>query len=114
MNKEIFDGLSPDIQKALKDVGSSIADYYGQRMNNENETALKDMQAGINGKTIEVLELAKADRQKMVATGERYINDWVQNANKSGLEGERMLNRIKGLVAKYRKQRDEQGYPWAK
>lgn len=114
MNKEIFDGLPANVQKALTDVGNEIPNYYGQRMNAENELALKDMTAGINGKTIDVLNFNANDLNKVKKAGEHYIQDWVKNANKAGLDGERMLERMKSLVAKYEKQRDEEGYPWAK
>ncbi|WP_417783796.1 C4-dicarboxylate TRAP transporter substrate-binding protein [Terasakiella pusilla] len=114
MNKDTFDSLPENVQKALLEVGNEVPDYYGQRMNHENDTALKDMKEGINGKSIDVLSFDPEDLKKVKKAGEKYISDWVKNANEAGLEGERMLERVKSLVAKYEKQRDEEGYPWAK
>lgn len=113
MNKEIYDGLDPKIQNALMTTGDEIANHYGKIMTTANEAAIADMKAGINGKVMKVHELDAASRATLVEKGQKYIADWVANANKSGLEGERLLKRIQDLVVKYEKQRDEKGYPWA-
>ena len=112
-NKEAFERLSPEVQKAMRDVGSDIADYYGEVMSTANEKALAVMQEGIDGKKLEVLKLSDDLRSILVEKGESYVQGWVDNANKSGLKGEELLANMKALVAKYEKQRDEKGYPWA-
>ena len=112
-NKEAFDRLSPKLQQVLREVGADIADYYGERVSVANEESLVAMQAGIDGRKFQVHTLSDEQRSVLISKGESYIRDWVENANQSGLDGEALLMRIKALVAKYEKQRDEQGYPWA-
>jgi len=112
VNKESFDRLSAEEQKILRDVGSELADHYGQLLQTANDDALAAMQAGIDGRKLSVLTLDDDQRDVLVSKGEGYIADWVSDANDAGLDGDGLLSRLKSIVTKYEKQRDEQGYPW--
>jgi len=112
MNKEAFDRLSADSQQAILDVGSDVADYYGQVLETANESALEAMQAGIDGRKLSVITLDEEQREVLVSKGKSYIDDWVEAANQAGLDGEALLERMQAIVAKYQQQLDESGYPW--
>ena len=55
----------------------------------------------------------KAWRAKLVEGGEKYLAEWVETANRTGLPGEQLLEDYKALITKYTQERDENGYPWA-
>ena len=69
--------------------------------------------AAMKEQGVEVLELPEEERAKLVAGGEKYLAEWVETANRTGLPGEQLLEDYKALIAKYTKERDENGYPWA-
>ncbi len=112
MNKDSFDRLSPENQQILMDVGSDVADFYGESLQSANEEALAAMQAGIDGNSLSVITLDDAQRDVLVEKGKAYISDWVEGAKEAGFDGEAMLKRLEEIVAKYQKQQAENGYPW--
>ena len=62
---------------------------------------------------VEIIEMAQSERAKLLERGESYLSDWVQRANAQGLDGDGLLAEYRDLIARYTKERDENGYPWA-
>ncbi|MEM9796050.1 MAG: C4-dicarboxylate TRAP transporter substrate-binding protein [Pseudomonadota bacterium] len=108
MNKDVHDGLTPDQQAMLAEVGIGMADEFGRLITGANANAVAAMQeAGV-----EVIDLPEAERARLVEAGASYIDAWVESASATGLPGDALLARYRELIAKYEAERDEQGYPW--
>lgn len=110
MNKDVYDGLSPEIQTALAEAGVSMADKLGELITADNAAAVEKMRAA----GVEVIELDTAERDKLVERGATYVTEWIDQANAAGLDGQVMLDSYNALLAKYAEERDAQGYPWTR
>ena len=108
MNKEIFDSLAPDVRQILEESGMAMADTLGELISADNEKAIETMEA--NG--VEVVEMAAAERSKLVEKGASYIDEWVERADSVGLDGAALLDEYSGLIDQYTEERDGKGYPW--
>ncbi|WGH77290.1 C4-dicarboxylate TRAP transporter substrate-binding protein [Jannaschia ovalis] len=108
MNKDMHDSLDPAVQAALAEAGIAMADTLGELITADNAKAIETMrEAGV-----EIIELDAAERDKLVAQGTRYVAQWVERANQSGLNGETLLAEYETLLTQFADERDAQGYPW--
>jgi len=108
MNKFTYDSLSEEQQALVQQTGADMADEFGRLITAANDKAIADMrEAGV-----EIIELPAEERAKLVASGEKFLDAWVETANATGLDGAAMLEQYKALIAKYTERRDTQGYPW--
>ena len=108
MNADIHESLSADEQALLAEVGSDMADEFGRLITAANDAAIESMKE----QGVEVIELPEAERAKLVAAGEPFIDEWVDTASRVGLPGDDLLTEYRGLIADYTEERDTQGYPW--
>lgn len=109
-NKDSFDALDPATREALLDAGMGMADELGRLITADNERAIETMTAA----GVEIIELPEEDRQKLIATGAGYVDQWMERANGAGLDGAALLDDYKALIAQYTQERDTQGYPWTR
>ena len=108
MNKDTFDSLEPDQQETLLETGEDMADEFGRMITEANDAAVASMkEAGV-----EVIEFPAEERTQLVEAGQKFLDEWVQMADASGLPGEQLLDDYRSLIAKYTEQRDADGYPW--
>jgi len=110
MNKDAFDALSTEQQQLLLDTGSDMVDYFGEILTDANEKAVADMKA----QGIEVIDLPDAERALLLEKGEAHVDNWVETAAKTGLDGESLLADYRELLTKYASERDAKGYPWTR
>lgn len=108
MNKEIFESLEPDVRKILEESGKAMADTLGELITADNDKAIETLQST----GVEIVEMAAAERSKLVEKGKSYIDEWVGRADSIGLDGAALLDEYRGLIDKYTAERDEKGYPW--
>lgn len=108
MNKFSYDSLTPEQQELIQQTGADMADEFGRLITAANDKAIEDMKAA----GVEIVELPAEERAKLVASGEKFLDAWVETANASGLDGAAMLDEYKGLIAKWTEVRDSEGYPW--
>ncbi|MCV6587307.1 MAG: C4-dicarboxylate TRAP transporter substrate-binding protein [Marinibacterium sp.] len=108
MNLDTWESLSPEDQAAITEIGKQMTNHFGEAIQAETQAAFAQMEE--NG--IEILEITDAEREQLLASSEPYIAEWVERANKSGLDGEALLVTFRGLLDKYEQERIEQGYPW--
>ncbi len=102
--------LDAETQSALSEAGIAMADELGELITAANDAAVQTMQeAGI-----EVIDLPAEERDKLVQKGQQYVDEWVERANASGLDGVSLLEQYRALLEKYAGERDSQGYPWAR
>mgnify|MGYP000933754877 CR=1 FL=1 len=108
MNKDMHDSLTEEQQATLAEVGSDMADEFGRLITEANDAAIASMKE----QGVEVITLPEEDRAQLVEAGKKFLDEWVQTANATGLPGEQLLEEYKGLIAKYTEERDANGYPW--
>ncbi len=108
MNKDAFDALTGDEQALLLTTGSDMVDYFGQILTGANAKAVEDMKAA----GLEIIELPEAERARLIEKGQSYIDEWVETANSTGLDGAAVLEEYRALLVKYTDLKDAQGYPW--
>lgn len=110
MNKDAYDALDEAARKALAEAGVAMADKLGELITADNDAAVEKMRAA----GVEIISLETAERDKLVAGGEKYVQDWVARADAAGLDGTALLARYRELLAKYEAERVEKGYPWTR
>lgn len=110
MNKDAYDALGPVEQEALQAAGVAMADKLGELITADNEAAVATMKdAGV-----EIIELPAAERDKLVAAGAPYIDEWVERADAMGLDGAALLAQYRELIEKYTLEAETEGYPWTR
>jgi len=110
MNKEIYDSLDPGVQALLDESGKGMVDTLGELITADNDRAIETLKS--NG--VEIIELAAAERAKLVEKGKPYIDEWVERAKTTGFDGAALLEEYRGLIDQYTTERDEKGYPWTR
>ena len=112
MNKGSWEGLSADEQKLISDLGSEFVDYIAQLMIDGKSSNKQSMVDGIDGKKINVVNLADDERGKLLEGGKKYVDAWVSEATEQGYDGKAMLSSYQSLISKYAGEKKAKGYPW--
>ena len=108
MNAAAYEGLAPEHQELLMEVGAEMADEFGRLITDANEAAIEEMR----GQDVEIIELPEEERAKLVEAGAPYIEEWKETAAGIGLPAEELLTQYRALIDDYTAERDAQGYPW--
>ena len=72
-----------------------------------------ELQAGIDGKKVEVLQPTAAMKAMLEKEASKDETKWLAKAKKKNLDGPKILAEFKGLYDKYEAMAKENGYPWA-
>ncbi|WP_299196155.1 C4-dicarboxylate TRAP transporter substrate-binding protein [uncultured Amphritea sp.] len=110
INTNSYERLSATQKQVLDEVAADYVDYISKSaLEGEitGEKSLKD--AGLKFYT-----LSAEDTEKLSKVGEPYIVEWAKRATQSGLDGDAMVSRYRGLLDKYTQELNEKGYPWAR
>lgn len=109
LNLDRFKGLEESQQKVLLDLGSEFVDAYSKAIIAGNARAydLMEQQPGF-----EIVAFSKAEKAKLLQLGQKYVDAWIDEVNRSGLDGRALWNRYGELLAKYQEELTERGYPW--
>lgn len=108
MNLDAYEDLSDEQRATIDQTGMDMADEFGRLITQANDEAI----AAMKEQGVEIIELPEEERAKLVASGEKFLNDWVETATAGGLDGAATLAKYKELLAKYTAERDAKGYPW--
>ena len=114
INLDSWNDLSPKQQHALREAGSNMIDYFGQLQIEEMDQVVEGLRTGSIGRKVNVHEMAEEERDKLLQAGEKYAHNWVDAANKDGLNGAQIWSDYQDLMKKYEQERDTKGYPWAR
>lgn len=110
MNLDAYEGLSDEQRATIDQTGMDMADEFGRLITKANEDAIASMKE----QGVEIIELPEEERAKLVESGKKFIDQWVETATAGGLDGAAALEQYKELLAKYTAERDEKGYPWTR
>lgn len=111
-NKNSLAALSDSQRAVLREVSSEFADHYGAMLAKANTAAEKAFTDGIDGRKMDIIRIDASERAKLLEASEKYVTEWVEKANDSGMPGDEVLAEYQALIAKYKAERDEKGYPW--
>lgn len=114
MNKDSFEDLSPEHQEVLIKAGSMMTDHFAQLQIEDIDGTLAAMKSGEIGSKVTVTPMPEEERAKLFKAGEPYVAAWKTEMNEAGYDGDGIYDQFQALIAKYTKERDEKGYPWAR
>ncbi len=114
MNKDEFDDLSAEQQALLQAAGSEVVDRFAQAQIEEMVTIRAGLESGDIGRKVTVFDFPKEDLMKLEEAGNIHNQEWVEQMNALGHDGQAMFDEYRALLAKYDAERVEQGYPWAR
>ncbi len=114
INRNTLAGLSGTEKKVLAGVGSDFIDHMARVMIEGAKTDKAAMVAGIGGKSIAVTTLPVGERQELLAAGRKYVNAWLTEATKDGLDSTGLMRAYESLITKYASEKRVKGYPWAR
>ncbi len=98
MNKEKFDKLTPEQQKAIdQNSGLSASKWIGRVMDEGDGPGLAAAKARNN--TILALDAAETKRWK--TAGQKIIDDWIAEMTAKGHNGRQLVDDARALIAKY-------------
>jgi len=114
MNKDTFDGMTPEQQAIVRETGSQFIDHYGELMLTAINADLEKMKEPGTEFTTTVTELSPEDIAKLRVASQSYIDKWMKQATEAGYPAQDMLDRFMVLVDKYNAELKEKGYPWTR
>jgi len=112
MNKWTWDDLSAEQQKLMRKVGSEMVDFYAQKLVADNQDVTEKLPTGELGNKVEVIKWSDESRARLFAQSDKYIDAWISDMNKAGLDGKAVWDEYQALLHKYQAELDEKGYPW--
>lgn len=112
MNKWTWDELTADEQKAVRQVGSEMIDFYARKVIAESKEVIEKLPTGELGNKVEVIEWSDAERAKLFEQSDKHIQAWIQDMNKAGFAGKSIWEEYQQLLSKYQAELREEGYPW--
>ncbi|MDF1748025.1 MAG: TRAP transporter substrate-binding protein DctP [Alphaproteobacteria bacterium] len=114
MNSRVWSSLSPEHQSMMTTLGHDATLYMAQKMYEDRTEILSKLRAGVDGNTIVEHEGDPAMRKALIEAAESAGMDWMGGAKDQGLPADDLLTAFDSAVAKYHKEMEVQGYPWAK
>jgi len=100
INQKVWDGLSPDVQKVITDVGKE----YGKKIASEIKTLEVDIKNKMKTAGATVIDLPVSEVNAWAAASEKdSLEKWVKKAEEQKQPGKVLMDRAKKLVEKYSK-----------
>lgn len=113
MNARTYAALSKKHQGMIDKMGRDFVDHMAMVMINSRTKTKEELQAGIDGKKVELLQPTAAMKEMLEKEASKDVDKWLAKAKKKGLDGPKILAEFKGLYDKYAAMEKEKGYPWA-
>ena len=101
MNKAKYDGLPADLKAAIdKNSGMKFAELAGNMWDDAGKTGVRRWSRP-SGNTIG--SISEDEKAKWIKTTEPVIENWIKQVKDKGLDGGKLLEQARALVAKYDK-----------
>ncbi|MDD3269881.1 MAG: TRAP transporter substrate-binding protein [Syntrophomonadaceae bacterium] len=102
MNKDKWNALDPEIQKAIEGVNQKYFEEVAMGLwDKQNADALK---WAVDEKGMEVINLSDAEASKWKETVAPIQQEYIATVNKQGLKGEEIVAKVKALADQYNQQ----------
>ena len=112
MNMNTYQSLSPEQQTLVDDLGRDFTIYMAKEMFDSRTAVKAELQQGIDGHVIEVVQPTEELRASLVEIANADVASWKSKANDKGMDADAVYGAFDELVAKYTAERDDKGYPW--
>lgn len=112
MNIDRWHDLSREHQSVLRQAGSRAIDYFARLQIEEMDLVIDGLRTGEIGNKVDVYLLPESERAILNTAGEKYAQEWIEQADKDGVDGRAIWNEYKSLLAKYQQKKNSKGYPW--
>ncbi|MGO1501513.1 MAG: C4-dicarboxylate TRAP transporter substrate-binding protein [Marinobacter sp.] len=112
INRYLWDDLNDEQQQVFRKAGADMIDFQAENLVKETEEIVEALPTGALGNAISVITMGADERQKLLAGTDKYIQEWVEEMDKAGFDGQQIWDQYSTLVDKYEAERDERGYPW--
>ncbi len=109
MNQDTWSALSPEHQAVIEQLGSEFVDVISEKVIVEKDTTLDTLK---KEGAFKFHEFPAEERQKLLAAGAKYFDEWKETVTKAGIDGEAVLQHYQDLLGKWHERRKAQGYPW--
>lgn len=111
MNKDLWESLDAGTQEIITQLGSDLIDVYTEKLIASNAEAVEMVRAAPN---ITVTEFPAAEKAKLIAAGEPYLNEWKAKMAETEADPDALVADYLALLAKWDAMREADGYPWAR
>ncbi|MDA4848532.1 TRAP transporter substrate-binding protein DctP [Hoeflea poritis] len=114
VNLEYWNSLPADIQEVIEEVSAEYRDRLAKSVNEQATEVLEQVQAGIDGHTMNVVEMSAEEFDRLRPYNDVYLQEWREKlAEATSAEAVAEFEALHAeLMEKYRMERDEKGYPW--
>ena len=114
INLDLWESMPENLRQIITEVSDEFIDQLSHAIIRDSETARAELEAGIDGKTVEVSTLDPAEREKWKEASIELVDEWKKLVSSKGLDPERIIEQVNATTAKYQKELEEKGYPWTR
>ena len=108
MNADAWDELGAEKQEKIASLGSEMIDVFARLIEEDTAAAI----AKLEENDVKIAEISAEEHAALIESTQPYIDEWIARADKAGLDGAALLERFRGLLAKYQAEVDANGHPW--
>ncbi len=102
MSRRVFDALTPEDQKMLVDLGKDYTRKGAEAMRARNLSVIEQLGGeGLGGHKLQIVRFTDDDRAKLEAAGQPFIDDYIAQGAKRGLDAAALVEDYKALLAKH-------------
>ena len=112
MNMNTYMSLTPDQQALVDELGREFTAYVAEKMYNSRTDVKAELQEGIDGHKIEIVQPTDEFRASLVEIANADVARWKEKAAEKGMDADAVYGAFAALVDKYTAERDANGYPW--
>lgn len=114
INLDFWNSLPPDVQQVIEEVSAEYNERLAKGIIDAVVDSQADLEAGVDGRSMTFTVLDPEERAKWQRHVETVNEELREKARAYSTDAEidQFLDQLESLKAKYRKIRDEQGYPW--
>jgi TRAP-type C4-dicarboxylate transport system substrate-binding protein len=112
MNMNTYMSLSAEQQALVDELGLEFTQHVSEKMFLSRTEVRAELEAGIDGNSVEVVQPTDALRNSLVAIANDDVATWKSKASEKGMDADGVYGAFEALVAKYTAERDDKGYPW--
>jgi TRAP-type transport system periplasmic protein len=113
VNKGIWDDLTEEQQALMREVGRDTTDYLARALMSLGDEVKGDLEAGIDGHTVEISTPPEEVMTVVRAQGDTLAQNWMEAVTTKGLDGEGVLRHFNEAQQRYQQELEANGYPWA-
>ncbi|MFM9888494.1 MAG: TRAP transporter substrate-binding protein DctP [Burkholderiales bacterium] len=105
INRKLFDGLSPELKRALYNVQQPLAMAMAKITQIEFGKKAADI---YKEKGVEMIELAPAELERIKVAARQAVDKWVKDQEAAGRPGKQLLDDLAKSIAKFEKMGEEE------